>query len=65
MIWDDVVVLYRGTNVDDDFPRCIDRFVNSDLEVVDISLSLKAVLRYRIHTSNLFNNENIPPHVWR
>ena len=60
--WDDVTVLYRKTNVDDNFPRRIDYFVKDYLGVVDISLSLKVVLCCGIRTSNLFKKENIPFH---
>ena len=38
------MVLYRGTNSDDNFPWCFDHFVISDLGVADIRLSLKLVL---------------------
>ena len=38
MILDDVMVLHRGTNLDDNFPRRFNHFLISDLGVVGVSL---------------------------
>ena len=32
------MILYEGTNVDNDFPRCFDYFVDNELVPVDVSL---------------------------
>ena len=37
-IQDAAIILRRGTNMEDNFPRCFDHLMNIDLEVVDISL---------------------------
>lgn len=48
-----MAVLNKGTNVDDNLPRCFDYFMVSDLKVKYQSVGLKMVPRCRVLTSNL------------
>jgi len=59
------MILYRGTNVEDNFLRCFDHFAINHLGVVNINVNLKVVLQCRIRTSNLSTEEKTPPHTWR
>ena len=55
---DEVTVLCRGTNVEDNFPLCFDHLVKSKLGAKIVSVSRKGVSWRRILTSNLFNKDN-------
>lgn len=37
MVSDNITALQRGTNLEDNLPRCFDHFVSMDLGVVDIN----------------------------
>jgi len=38
MVWDDMMIQYGATNLNDNFPRCFNHLVVSDLAAVVMSL---------------------------
>jgi hypothetical protein len=62
-VLDFAMILYRWTNVDDNFPRCFNQFVNDHLSVC-ISVLLCEFTECRRPTSKLVNEASNPLNHW-